>query len=316
MKKEKMANKNSFFTDNKKSIIIIVLILIVLLIIDLSIFFFKQPISVINDIEVNFVGFDEGYGHMVIDTEKSFNKVLKKILKESGFNKSEVEEISSVVIKRVKSDDIKDFKHLVNTDAWQEITETLTEKSNNKIRFTKKWRKVTGAIEDVEMVIYYYESPRLENGDKLKIELKTNSNSMIKSENKIYKVKGLPKIDSIKNLNSLSDKNLEVAKSKYNDDDGSKYSIKKLGDYLSSSTVSGSTDFLCGTIFEVTNEAENSKDIEYVLIMHSAPLNNLTVETGKAKIVPSYSNKKNSYLQTLVNTLVDDGFFEYDLQSN
>lgn len=183
VKPEKSPSKfKESFKKNKTLYLILCAVIILAVIIGLLVHHSKKPISVVNDLKVEFTGYD-GYGTIKTNDKDFAIALTSKVLKKAGFNKKQVATMQSMAAQG-------DFD-VDDTESGQLYFLAQGDK--------KFYQKLQLAANTLESFDYKFDkTENLKNGDKVVLTVTAPAGSLIKSEKKTFTVKGLKPTTKIK----------------------------------------------------------------------------------------------------------------------
>lgn len=194
IKPEKSPSKfKESFKKNKTLYLILCAVIILAVIIGLLVHHSKKPVSVVNDLKVEFTGYD-GYGTIKTNDKDFAITVTSKVLKKAGFNKKQIATMQSMVARG-------DFD-VDDTESGQLYFLAQGDK--------KFYQKLQLAANTLESFDYKFDkTENLKNGDKVVLTVTAPAGSLIKSEKKTFTVKGLKpttkiKLDDLMKENSVT----------------------------------------------------------------------------------------------------------------
>lgn len=183
IKPEKSPSKfKESFKKNKTLYLILCAVIILAVIIGLLVHHSKKPVSVVNDLKVEFTGYD-GYGTIKTNDKDFAIALTSKVLKKAGFNKKQVATMQSMAAQG-------DFD-VDDTESGQLYFLAQGDK--------KFYQKLQLAANTLESFDYKFDkTENLKNGDKVVLTVTAPIGSLIKSEKKTFTVKGLKPTTKIK----------------------------------------------------------------------------------------------------------------------
>lgn len=194
IKPEKSPSKfKESFKKNKILYLVLCGVIILAVLIGLFVHHSKKPVSVVDDLKVEFTGYD-GYGTIKTNNKDFDTIVTTKVLKKAGFNKKQIEAIVAVPSNNKFNSPYSQSSQLYFlAQGDKKFYQKLDRASNTLKSFDYKFDKIKN----------------LKNGDKVVLTVTAPAGSLIKSETKTFTVKGLKpttkiKLDDVMKENSLT----------------------------------------------------------------------------------------------------------------
>lgn len=183
IKPEKSPSKfKESFKKNKTLYLILCGVIILAILIGVLVHHSKKPVSVVNDLKVEFTGYD-GYGTIKTNDKDFAITVTSKVLKKAGFNKKQIATMQSMAAQG-------DFD-VDDTESGQ-----LYFLAQGDKKFYQKLQLAANTLESFDYK--FNKTENLKNGDKVVLIVTAPVGSLIKSEKKTFTVKGLKPTTKIK----------------------------------------------------------------------------------------------------------------------